>query len=550
MTLSNRAAFILPFVIVAICYLNALPNDLIFDDAPLVASNPAIRSITPIKFLNSPYWTQQQYEGIYRPFTIFSLSLDYAIWNRWAPGFRLTNLAIHGVNGFLVFLLCTSLVGAGFVPIAAMLIYLVHPAHTEAVTSIIGRSELFSACFFLGAWLLFRKGKPVWSAVLFALALLSKENALVLPAVLILDLWLTGDAWASRKKALRRLLFLVPVIVAYVALRLSVLGHFGIPVSAQYMSGRLTYFERLMTSGRVFIKYLVLIFLPVNVAGDYDYNAIPIAGRTSWDAWLGLLLIAAIGLWALWYQRRNWFVSLGVLFAFITFAPASNWILPISVLMGERFLYLPLIGISIALAFAFNSINDARLKKLASVGALVAAIVLCNAHDYTRRNSFTFYANMVQVVPNSAKARLGYGYALFQAGRNDEAALQLEAGLRIIPDYPELLSTLALTKVYANNCNQAWPLLRRANQIDPNHADTHRRMGDCYLMEGKMKEAEAMYRMAIGSIPYPDAALYMNWARTLEAMGQKQSALAAYQQAASLDPSNERAKAKLRELGS
>src|SRR6516225_1513259 len=134
--LSNRAALLLSVVIVAICYVNALPNDLIFDDAPLVASNPAIRSITPIKFLTSPYWAQQQYEGIYRPFTIFSFSVDYAVWKRWAPGFRLTNLAIHAVNGFLVFLLCTSLVGAGFVPIAAMLIYLVHPAHTEAVTSI------------------------------------------------------------------------------------------------------------------------------------------------------------------------------------------------------------------------------------------------------------------------------------------------------------------------------------------------------------------------------------------------------------------------------
>ena len=47
---------------------------------------------------------------------------------------------------------------------------------------------------------------------------------------------------------------------------------------------------------------------------------------------------------------------------------------------------------------------------------------------------------MVCVVPNSGKARLGYGYALRQAGRNDEAVRQLEAGLRIMPDYRELLT--------------------------------------------------------------------------------------------------------------
>src|SRR6478752_3143149 len=118
--LSRRAAFILSLVIVGICYLNSLPNDFVFDDTAIVGSNPAIRSISPIQFLKSPYWTQQQYEGIYRPFTIFSLSLDYALWHRWAPGFRLTNLALHAINGFLVFLLCTSLVGEGMIPIAAM----------------------------------------------------------------------------------------------------------------------------------------------------------------------------------------------------------------------------------------------------------------------------------------------------------------------------------------------------------------------------------------------------------------------------------------------
>src|SRR5262245_40889644 len=144
---SHRAAFIVAFVLVAFCYLNSLPNDFVFDDGPIVASNPVIRTVSPMQFLKSSYWTAQQYEGIYRPFTIFSLSVDYAIWKRWPAGFRLTNLALHAVNGFLLFLLCTSLTGAGIVPFTAMLIYLAHPVHSEAVTTIVGRSELFSACF-------------------------------------------------------------------------------------------------------------------------------------------------------------------------------------------------------------------------------------------------------------------------------------------------------------------------------------------------------------------------------------------------------------------
>ena len=537
-----------------------MPNDFVFDDAAIVASNPAIRSITPISFLKSPYWTQQQYEGIYRPFTIFSLSIDYALWHRWAPGFRLTNLLLHSLNGFLLFLLCTSLVGDGIVPVAAMLIYLVHPVHTEAVTSIVGRSELFSACFFMAAWLLFRNGRTIGAAVLFFLALLSKENAIVLPAILLLDLlgetygrtvardWKTAVAERGWKGNVLRLGVMLVVALTYLAVRFSVLRSVGIPVSAQYMAGHLTTIQRLLTSGRVFIRYLILIFFPIDLAGDYDFNAIPVAGLSSWDAWLGIGLAMALAIGALWYCRRNWRVGFGILFAFVAFMPSSNWILPISVLMAERFLYLPLIGVSIALALAFAAIEAPRHRKLIAAGGLASAIVLCNSHDYIRRNDFTFFANMVRVVPNSAKARLGYGYALLKAGRNDEAASQLQAGLRIIPDFPQLLTTLAMTRIHGNDCSEAWPLFKRAIQIEPKHPDTHRRMADCYYNEGKLPEAEAMYRQAIETIPYPDAMLYFMWGRSLEDTGQTKSAAAAFEHAALIEPENVVFKHKLESL--
>src|SRR5262245_5268372 len=300
---THRAAIIVAFIVVALCYLNSLPNEFVFDDGPIVASNPAIRTISPIRFLTSPYWANQQQEGIYRPFTIFSLSVDYAIWKRWAPGFRLTNFAVHAINGALLFLLCMSFglegtltrriappspEGRGIAPWVAMLIYLVHPAQIEAVTTIVGRSELFSACFFLSAWLLFRRGHTAWPAVLFLLALLSKENAIVLPAVLALDVLLTRQrATAMAQPGLwRRFAVLLGTAAAYLMLRFYVLGAFGIPVAAQYMGGRLTYVERLLTSGRVFLEYLRLLVFPVNLAGDYDFNAIPIANFASWDAWL------------------------------------------------------------------------------------------------------------------------------------------------------------------------------------------------------------------------------------------------------------------------
>src|SRR5207245_11464858 len=90
-----RRAFILSIVLVGLCYVNSLPNDFVFEYGPIVGSNPAIRVITPIQFLTSPDWTKQQYAGIYRPRTILSFCVHYAIWKRWPPGLRSTSLAFH-----------------------------------------------------------------------------------------------------------------------------------------------------------------------------------------------------------------------------------------------------------------------------------------------------------------------------------------------------------------------------------------------------------------------------------------------------------------------
>jgi protein O-mannosyl-transferase len=479
--------------------------------------------------------------------------VDYAIWKRWAAGFRLTNLALHATNGFLLFLLCTGLVGEGIVPLAAMLIYLAHPIHTEVVTSIVGRSDLFATCFLLSAWLLFRRGHTLWPAVLFALALLSKENAIVFPAILILEFFLRRGADGSSstpRLSLRRLAVMIAIAVAYLALRLSVLGRLGVPASAQYMGGQLTYIERLMTSGRVFLESLKLLFIPIDVAGDYDFNAIPIANLASWDAWIGLLLIAGIIFGAFLYKRRNWVASLGILFGFLVYVPVSNWIMPISVLIAERFLYLPLIGLSLTAAILFSGIREWRLQRLIGAGVLITATVLCISHNYTRRNDFTFFSNMVRVEPNSAKARLGYGFALLGAGFRDDAARQFEAGLRIIPDSPDLLTKLAMTKMTTTGCNDAWPLLKRSLQVNPSRGDTRRRMGDCYFKEGKIQEAELMYREAVRSISYPDSLLYFMWGRSLEETGNAQSAIMAYERAALIDPDNVFIKQKLSALKS
>src|SRR5262245_8536949 len=97
-------ALVLCLVLVAVCYSNSIPNAFILDDVLIVGANERIRHIDPLHFLFQSYWGDLNHAGIYRPLTIFTFSAEYAVWQVWAPGYRMINLLLHALNEFLVFL--------------------------------------------------------------------------------------------------------------------------------------------------------------------------------------------------------------------------------------------------------------------------------------------------------------------------------------------------------------------------------------------------------------------------------------------------------------
>src|SRR5215831_20894090 len=149
-------ALILCAALAAVCYANSLPNAFILDDVLIVAANEHIRHIDPLHVWFQSYWGDLTHAGIYRPLTIFSFSLEYPIWHVWASGYRLTNIALHALNGWLVFLLVDGLLASPVAALAAAVVYVVHPVQTEAVVSIVSRSELLAACLFFAAWVGFQ----------------------------------------------------------------------------------------------------------------------------------------------------------------------------------------------------------------------------------------------------------------------------------------------------------------------------------------------------------------------------------------------------------
>lgn len=536
-------------LLVVICYASSLTNAFILDDVLIVAANEQIRTIQPTHFFLQPYWGPQLNGGIYRPLTILTFSIEYSIWQAWPPGFRLVNLLLHAINGWLVFLLVRSILGSALPAWAAAAVYVVHPMQTEAVVSIVGRSELLAATFFFSAWLAFRNGRTWIAAIAYALSLLAKESAITLPAVVAVEMVLMEGGFRSIFRAWRRYAVLGSVAIAYLGLRAYVLGGVGIPSLNRYLHGALTHVQLWITSGRVFLQYFRLLLWPVEVTGDYDFNSIPIASLQDWDAWIGLVLVAACIAGALWMARKHPAVSFGILFFFVTLLPVSNWIVPIGLLMAERFLYTPTFGFALLAGMFWAGIPEQSLRKITAIGGFAFAAILCIGHNYIWQDKLTFHQNVVRVSPNNARGRLGYGFALNELGHYSDAKEQFEAGLRILPDSPPLLAGLASSVMRLDHrCDRVRPLLARALQQDPGQWQSLWVLGDCFLQEGDEGRAEQAYGRAVQITDFPDVRLLYSWGRSLELLGKQPEAIRAYERAAKIDLGDEIVSTRLKFL--
>ena len=225
------------------------------------------------------------YIGNYAPLHLVSYMLDYQLWGLKAPGFILTNIIIHTMNGLLYYLLLRRIAGERIWIFAAALIFLIHPLQVESVVWVSQRKNLLSMLFFLMAiylYLKYREGdqhKPrlfyLLSLGAFILAILTKSVVVILPPVLILF-----DICFLHKRGLKGLLMdkvpflIVAAIFAIVAVESQ---------SMQFQGGRTSWhggspYATFLTMLPVLIYYLRMLLWPVNLSAFYD---VPI--RTSID---------------------------------------------------------------------------------------------------------------------------------------------------------------------------------------------------------------------------------------------------------------------------
>jgi len=459
--LKERLAIVLLLGAIVLVYANTLWNGFTMDDELYISTNPAVTHVT-----EGELFRPNRVSNVFRPVTFATLALNWSVAREQPFGYHLVNLILHAGVTLLLYWVLQTILGplpeTKTVALTAACLFAVHPIHTEAVASIVGRAELLAAGFLLAAWLLHLLDQPLSALLCFLLALLSKESAVVfLPLVLV------GDCARGAQKPPTRYASIAGLTLLYLGLLWKVQGdRFG-QAAISLLDNPLAQLPvgwRILNALRVAWKYVGLQFYPATLSCDYSFNQIPM--YRDWHHTLPAALAAVLALgawtWAIRKQRRGWILAGGIYLA--AFAATTNILKSSGTIMGERLAYLPSAGFCLLLALSWNWLRDRqRTVAVAILGVVLAAMgarTLVRNRDW--KDNLTLYSAAVRTVPGSAKMHMDLGGAYMGRKQYELARTELQTALRILPDYPDALENYGLLESHLGNYQAAGPWLERA----------------------------------------------------------------------------------------
>ncbi|MFH1846095.1 MAG: tetratricopeptide repeat protein [Candidatus Omnitrophota bacterium] len=506
----------------AAVYFNSIDGPLFWDDEVTVVQNVYIRQ--PLKFLGDIF-SSSYHSGsgevlnFYRPVATLSFALDYRIWGLKATGYHLTSVILHLLNGVLIFLLLKKLFKNPWISFLSAALFLVHPINSEAVNYVSNRTDLLMLFFFLSAFYLYlmykKQQKGIWlagSLGLYVCSVLSKEIGLVLPLFLLSAEML----FFKEKKQIKVILGFGVIFVLYGILRATSLNFLNINIlvdGAQADPYSRDLFFRTFIFGKVFMTYLRLFFVPVNLHMEYDMPELlsPI-DITAFLGVLGFLGMSA-GIFCLCRNRKE--MQFGQLWFILGLFPISG-IIPINNVVSEHYLYLASTGFFViisAMAVNFGLKNKAVFVKYGTIALGVLVITLLSVTTHKRNKDWqdplTMYLDIAGTTKNSFRAHNNAGVEYYRKENFNQAEKFFRSSLDILPTYGEALNNLGVIYEGKKQYNEAEKLYKECLKNKPGYILAHKNLVKIYLRANKRGEAKAQVQKVLQYHPYDEEALQM-----------------------------------------
>ncbi len=529
-------------------YLPALRHSFIeYDDQQYVTENPHVQAGLSWGGL---VWAFGFHASNWHPLTWLSHMLDSQIYGAGAGGHHFTNVLLHAGSTLVLFLALNRLTGKMWRAAAVAALFAWHPLHVESVAWVAVRKDVLCGFFWMLTIYTYAgyAAKPsitkyLTTLILFALCLMAKPMAVTLPFVLLLlDFWSAVEEGTSEQEACRNGDSVVTAR-SWKRLILEKVPFFGLAavgcvltIKAQkeaiVSTGGLGVGERMGHALVAYWHYLFAAFLPRHLAVYYPYEEgfskvkVALAG-------IGLLLITLLVVLS-WRRRPylavGWFWFLGTLVPVIGLVQVGDqaW--------ADRYTYLPLIGIFIAVVWGVGEIVR-RQEVLAAVAAAlsVAMLVATSVQLSYWKDTNTLFSHAYQLTRQNYMALTVMGSVLAKEGKLDAAVADFRMALKLKPGFPEAYFYLGNALEQQGKTEEAIADYKMALWYKPISEQTHIFLGMILGKQLKYDEAAAQYRAAL-EINGDSPVAHNNLARILHSQGKLDEAVVHYLAALAIDP--------------
>jgi tetratricopeptide (TPR) repeat protein len=522
---------LLPGILLAmmtiVLYWSVQSFDFVYDDHLYVLSNKQVQNGLTLDGIRWSFTSF--YAGNWHPLTWISHMADVELYGLQAGGHHWTSVLIHAASVLLLFFILSCLTHSLWASGFAAALFAVHPLHVESVAWVSERKDVLCGFFWIltiGTYTHYVKSPTLRRYLLvlgsFILGLLSKAMIVTLPFVLLLlDYWplhryaspetafdrlLLPGKRSGRLAALRLIVEKSPMLVLVAALAVAT-------VLAQQQIGALWSLEKMPLDARIanavvsYAEYIGKTIFPVNLSILYPHAGMPPA----WKIAASLLLLSSITWFAFRKAREFPFLIVGWMWYLGTLVPVIGLVQVGPQSMADRYVYLPLIGIFIVIAWGMESLLATRIsfRKGFLISSSVILLIYCFvAHSQIGiwRNSVTLFEHALFVEAVNPIARYNIGAHYLEKGDCKEAVPHFLAAIEMKKDFAYAFYGLGVCSARTNDAEEALQYFTKAITIDPQSTRPRIDRGFLLMQRGHNDEAMADFSAVLRMDPVNESA--------------------------------------------
>jgi tetratricopeptide (TPR) repeat protein len=455
-----------------------------FDDPIYVTENPQVRSGLT---WDGVVWAFTTFhDSNWFPLTWLSHMFDVQLFGLDSGWHHLINVLLHALGTLLLFIVLRRMTGAQWPSAFVALNFAIHPLHVESVAWIAERKDVLSTLFWMLTLLAYSnyvrrptRARYLVTLIVFCLGLMAKPMLVTLPVVLMLS-----DLWPLRRGL--RVVEKIPFFVASLASSV-------VAFVAHQRGGAVATLEVIPLASRIenalitYVVYILKTFWPTHLAIFYPY---PLQSLVV-PAILSAVALAIITVLVVREYPQRPYLPVGWFWYVVTLLPVIGIIQTGSQARADRYTYVPMIGLTIALVWGAAELLKPwpRIQAALAVAAALALITLTWFQVATWRDDVSLYRHAIAAVPGNYIAYYNLASALEAQGQTDEAVIQLREAVRVRPYYVPARAELGQLLATQGHTDEALQELHTALRLRPDDPVAHYRLGSVLGSLGRNSEA-------------------------------------------------------------